>query len=642
MPSADEPDAPILEAQPQVGENVQQTMDDLSRAADAARSVDRDDLAARAEGAQRSLLHREFTVAVVGEFKQGKSTLVNAMLQTAVCPVDADIVTAAPTWVRFGAEPQARAFHQGEDPNDESGGHELPLGQLTKYISESRDDAGERINSVEVRLDRNILRAGLSFLDTPGVGGLDTAHGKLTLAVLPMATAAIFVSDASQELTEPEVDFLRDALGRCSTILIVITKIDLYPEWRRIVALDRAHLQRAGLDVPIVAVSSFLRLRASTLRDQEMNSESQFPELFDMLREHVLASGEQNSLALAAQELSFVVDQVRSPAAMEHQVLTEPSKADKIIDRLTEAEEKTRRLTSSSANWQTLLNDGLQDLVARVDHDLRERFAGLRADGEAAIDAGDPKDDWEDFRLWAERNTTQAVVDNHELLLEGAGTLTTTVGRRFSSESSDALQQALDLPDAKFELPAALTADFAGVGGSRFMRNFNAARASYGGAAIVMVAENLLRGALGLGLAATATVSLVAAPLTIAFSVYTWRRVMRDERERQVVGRRSKAKEAYRKYVNEANVAAAENSRESLRRMQRLLRDEFTARAAAMHESSGRALSSVRKAARADPDVRERRSQELDELLTLLRDLAKRAERAGEPGWQHVPQAASA
>ena len=51
-------------------------------------------------------------MAIVGEFKRGKSTMVNALLQTAVCPVDADEVTVVPTLVRYGETPGATAYFE--------------------------------------------------------------------------------------------------------------------------------------------------------------------------------------------------------------------------------------------------------------------------------------------------------------------------------------------------------------------------------------------------------------------------------------------------------------------------------------------------------------------------------------------------
>jgi hypothetical protein len=70
---------------------------------------DRPDLGNHLDQARKRLDQQVLGVAIVGEFKRGKSTLVNAMLQTDVCPTDADIVTAVPTIVRYGAEPSAVA-----------------------------------------------------------------------------------------------------------------------------------------------------------------------------------------------------------------------------------------------------------------------------------------------------------------------------------------------------------------------------------------------------------------------------------------------------------------------------------------------------------------------------------------------------
>ncbi len=67
-------------------------------------------------------------------------------------------------------------------------------------------------------------------------------HGAATMAALPSADAVLLVSDASQEYTAPELEFLRHAASVCPNVACVLTKSDLYPEWRRIAELDRAHL----------------------------------------------------------------------------------------------------------------------------------------------------------------------------------------------------------------------------------------------------------------------------------------------------------------------------------------------------------------------------------------------------------------
>ena len=100
-----------------------------------------------------------------------------------------------------------------------------------------------RCSSVEVSLPRQLLSDGLVLVDTPGVGGLGSAHSAITIGALPMADAVLFVSDATQEFTGPELEFLQTATALCPNVVCVLTKIDFYPAWRKIADLDAGHLE---------------------------------------------------------------------------------------------------------------------------------------------------------------------------------------------------------------------------------------------------------------------------------------------------------------------------------------------------------------------------------------------------------------
>src|SRR3954467_15048310 len=73
----------------------------LDVAFQAASAYQRADLGERLAGARRRLDDPSFHVLVVGEFKQGKSSLINALLGVDVCPVDDDVATAVPTLLRW-------------------------------------------------------------------------------------------------------------------------------------------------------------------------------------------------------------------------------------------------------------------------------------------------------------------------------------------------------------------------------------------------------------------------------------------------------------------------------------------------------------------------------------------------------------
>ena len=60
----------------------------------------REDLAERLRAIADRVARTDTVVCVVGEFKKGKSALINALIGTDVCPVDDDLATMTVTVVR--------------------------------------------------------------------------------------------------------------------------------------------------------------------------------------------------------------------------------------------------------------------------------------------------------------------------------------------------------------------------------------------------------------------------------------------------------------------------------------------------------------------------------------------------------------
>ncbi|MEJ3746707.1 dynamin family protein [Actinomycetes bacterium KLBMP 9797] len=566
---------------------------DLDRVARVAARADRPDLVERLGRTRARLVAEDVPVAVVGEFKQGKSTLINALLRTDVCPVDVDVVTAVPTIVRHGTPPTVRAY-----PSDEAASPvPVPFARLRECVAGGEVD-GQRLRAVEVRLDRRLLDGGLSLVDTPGVGGLDSAHGNLTLGALSLAHAALFVTDAAQELTAPELEFLRRAAERCPRLVCVLTKTDLHGEWRRIAELDRGHLARAGLQVPIVPVSSFLRMRAGAKDSTALNAESGFPRLIELLRGDLRSGADTAAVAAARRDLAFAVAQLREQVGAERVAAAEPAASAALADRLAERTRERQRLADGAASWQTVLADGIQDLGTDVDYDLRERLRTMVSRGDAMLEAGDPRDTWYDFTAWASREAAAAAVDNLFVLVQRTEELAREVAERFDLEY-DSLN--LDLPGSAAALADVRAPDvrFDRSSVQQFLGAFTAARLTYGGM--------LMLGAFGSLLGLT-----LAAPVGVLGGLTIGRKLIRDERQRQVEQRRQQAKQELRRYVDEVGFVLGKDSRDAVRRAQRYLRDEFAARAGGLERSSAQALAAVRRTAGLPAGDRARRAAELD------------------------------
>ena len=588
---------------------------------DIASARGRNDLGAHLGQTRDRLAGRTVTVVVVGEFKRGKSTLINALLQHAVCPVDADLVTAVPTTVRYAEHPRVLSYVRTED-----GGRtdvvEESLDNLTALVTEQADPTDpERLRTVEIGLPHRMLRSGLCLVDTPGVGGLDSAHGFLTLGALGMAQGTLFVTDAAQELTAPELEFLRTAVERCAMTALVVTKTDLYPQWRRIVELDRGHLARAGLDLPVIPVSSFLRLRAA--KDPTLNEESGYADLVAYLAGEVVAKTRAGAAQAAAREVEFVTSQLEQQSQAERAVLAEPDRRAEVVADLNQAQRQTRKLISPTATWQQTLADGVQDLVSDVEHDLQARLRTVIHDVEEIIDQGDPKDTWPDTEVWLRRQVAIVTVANRDMLTGRAAELARTVAEQFDLEAETGIALHLEAVGETLDSVELASASSLGMPGGKLAPLMMAARTSF---YVPIMLGSVAAAALG---PAGIVVHLAIVGISLSLGAGIGRKIIADERKRQRTYRQQQAKVAVRRFVEEVAFIMNKQTRDGLRSTQRQLRDDFQARAILMDRSAARALEAAERASSLDADTLRARTRELeaeerqlDQVRTAARELA--------------------
>lgn len=589
----------------------------------ACEAYDRPDLGKRVEAAAQRLDDPSTRVLVVGEFKQGKSSLVNALLNASICPVDDDIATCVPTAVGYADDPAALAVYEPEDDDAEPATEPVDPDQLTDYVSEWGNPANERrLRMVEVGLPRRLLGSGLTLVDTPGVGGLGSVHGALTVGALPSADAVLLVTDASQELTEPELRFLKSARELCPTVACALTKTDLYPEWRKVLKLDRGHLDEHGFgEVEIMPVSSMLRVHALRTEDRSLNEESGFARLVGFLRDGVIDAAEQLSVRTAANAVLQVGRHLRVQFETEREALGDPEAAARLERELEEAQERAERLKSESARWQTTLNDGVADLNSDIDHDLRGRTRQIIQDAELRIDDGDPAEWWEEFDTWLRQRLGEEVVENYTYLTRRADELAETVAEHFAAAEEDVevgveapapVEMLQQLPAPEPDMPGVSHGMKAKAAGAA-NKGFGAIRGAYGG----MFMFRTLGGMIGLG---------AMNPAVLGLTLLMGRKSMRDQRNQELQKRRQQAKGAVRKFVDEANFQVGKDSRDTLRRVQRQLRDGFTERAEEIQRTVSERLSATQQAVQSEQSNREQRLKDVDAELERLGKLVGRAE----------------
>jgi ribosome biogenesis GTPase A len=185
--------------------------------------------AKKLSGLKDRLVDGRFHLAVLGQFKRGKSTLLNALISDPILPVSVIPLTAVPTFIRFGAVSTIRV-HYGENRSVEefSGASTRDrTAFLVKYVTEEGNPKNKLgVTEVEVKLPVPILSKGVVFIDTPGIGSTYRHNTQATLNFLQQCDAALFLVSADPPITEVELDFLQQVREKVPRLFFVLNKVD--------------------------------------------------------------------------------------------------------------------------------------------------------------------------------------------------------------------------------------------------------------------------------------------------------------------------------------------------------------------------------------------------------------------------------
>lgn len=549
---------------------------------------DRADLRKRLDQTMARLKDPSIRVIVVGEFKQGKSKLINALVNAPACPVDDDIATSVPTVVRHGEQASAAILVPKADADATEEGtverQPIAIADLPAYVSEQGNPGNsKKLVAAEVYLPRKVLAGGLTIIDSPGVGGMGSSHTLTTLTALPTADAMLLVSDASQEYTEPELRFLRQAMRITPSVAGVLSKTDLYPDWRRVEEADRAHLAKVAPDIPLIPVSSDLRLEASRLQDAELNAESGFPGLISHLRNDIVGNAQRLQRRSVSQDLLSVTENLRLSLQTELEALENPSGTPQMIAQLELAKAEADDLRKRSARWQITLNDGISDLIADMEYDLRDRLRRIQREAENAIDQGDPGPTWTEFTKWLEDCAAAAISDTFVWTSERAQWLAAQVAEHFAAEEVTLpVMRVSDTGDALDPVDAMPAMDDGSI--NPMQKVLIGMRGSYGG----VLMFGLLTGIFGMAL---------INPLSVGAGLLLGRKAYREDKEARLKRRQGEAKALVRRQVDDVTFQVGKQLKDRLRLVQRSIRDHFTEIADEHHRSLTDSVQAAQKSA---------------------------------------------
>ncbi|KAB1928885.1 GTP-binding protein [Micromonospora noduli] len=582
----------------------------------------RGDLLQTVRQKRAQLLDPTLRVLVVGEPNQGKSQLINAIINAPACPVGDGRTTVLPTVVRHAEAPTA-AVAQAPPP---APGH--PTGTADAVAVERTPVALNQVAAgvaglvgrrpgggpayVEIGLPRALLGAGLVLVDTPGTDEVTGIGAAASVAAPARADTVLLVSDSTRELSVAELNMLLHITRSHPNVVVVQSKTDLVADWRTVAERNRQHLAEAGVPATLIPVSAALRLRAAAADDRGLNAESGFPALIARLQRDLAGKADHLARAAVQTVARTVVEQLAAPLRAEL-ATQEAEEQSGPISRLHAAQREVDELRRCSTRWQNTLTDEITDLLADLEYDLRDRTRQILRAVDEAFDTADPLVAWDTFQDWLERSLVEAAEANHEWLIQRCDWIARRVAANFDRYGYDVLPPwSMTMPDDIGERLPELqrpTIDRFTTG----QKLFTGMKGSYGGM-------------LMFGLATTLAGMPMINPVSVGIGALFGGKSIRDESKQLLRRRQATVKTAIQRHVDDFFVRIIRDCRDAARQVQRMLRDHFTGLTEELQEAIVQSFRSAKQEADTDASLREQRQREIRLKMTRLAAVYEQAQ----------------
>jgi len=328
------------------------------------------------------LAEDQFHMVVLGQFKRGKSSLINAVVGKELLPTAAVPLTSVVTALRYGSKERALIRRQGV-----TFAEEIAVSQLPEYVTERGNSHNEKcVLSADIEVPAPFLRRGLRFIDTPGVGSIHEHNTVTTYGFLPQADAAIFVTSADAPLTDAELTFLDAIRQHVRKLFFVMNKVDQLNEAERAEAIDftkEALATRLGVpDLRLYPISAREAIVATESGDQERLEASGLPALQSALAAFLSNERPATFLVSLLDRSLKVADEARFVLDLQQAAQTGPTgqRGDQLAEFIAKADtleaERRALIAEFDAHAECCCDEWLQPQLAQLRAQLESTLGG--------------------------------------------------------------------------------------------------------------------------------------------------------------------------------------------------------------------------------------------------------------------------
>ena len=324
-----------------------------------------------------------FDLVVAGQFKRGKTSVINALLGMELLPVGVVPLTSAITIISYDDATSASVVFESGERLD------IAIDDLSTYATERGNPKNAKaVAEVHVSCPATWLRSGIRLIDTPGIGSIYRHNTDITYGFLPKADAALLVLSVEQPLSAEEREFLKSVSGHAGKIFFLLNKVDLLNDAE---LSDSLHFTRqaladvVGAQVSLFAVSARRALRQCRAETEPPTGDSGFPEFLRALDSFLQRDRGTVLDDSITRQLLRLTAHTRTNLELEFKALTTP--LDELQEKIERFEIKKREVKLARDDSALLMGkEAVRLWMERVDEELASFCAALRRRVDATIE----------------------------------------------------------------------------------------------------------------------------------------------------------------------------------------------------------------------------------------------------------------
>lgn len=303
---------------------------------------------------ETKISENEITISVMGQFKRGKSSLINYLISDDLLPAAVIPITTIITEIRYDNNLHAQVCYL--DGTEE----EINPANIDEFCSEEKNPGNsKKVKLLKIWTPGHPFGAGVVLADTPGVGSINANNTDISYQYIRQSEVILFLLSVDSPVSETERDFLLESKEFTQKFFFAINKSDL---------ISKKDLLKFK-EYCTETISKYLNTNVSIATISAKNGYG-----INELKSNIKRELKQNHSEFLEKSVEQKVEIIKSQAKakLELQIHAASAPAEELKEKLTVIEEKQKQTANFANELQIISDHRSENLIKEIEKSLNK------------------------------------------------------------------------------------------------------------------------------------------------------------------------------------------------------------------------------------------------------------------------------